>query len=42
MAQTPKQEKEKAEEGIAKARFFIDTFLGLKNRILFGPINDLL
>lgn len=40
MAQTPKEEKEKAEEAIAKARFFIDTIIGLKNRILFGPIND--
>ena len=40
MAQTPKEEKEKAEEAIAKARFFIDTILGIKNRILFGPIND--
>nr|WP_302578808.1 tRNA-binding protein [Methanobrevibacter arboriphilus] len=40
MDQTPKEEKEKAEEAIAKARFFIDTILGLKNRILFGEIND--
>lgn len=40
MSQTPKEEKEKAEEAIAKARFFIDTILGIKNRILFGPIND--
>jgi len=40
MAQTSKEEKEKSEEAIAKARFFIDTILGLKNRILFGPIND--
>ena len=38
--QTPKEEKEKAEEAIAKARFFIDTILGLKRRILFGPIAD--
>jgi len=40
IAQTPKEDKDKAEEAIAKARFFIDTILGLKNRILFGPIND--
>ncbi|MCL2687622.1 MAG: tRNA-binding protein [Methanobrevibacter sp.] len=40
MNQTPKEDKEKAEEAIAKARFFIDTILGLKNRILFGSIND--
>ena len=38
--QTPKEEKEKSEESIAKARFFIDTILGLKRRILFGPIAD--
>jgi len=38
--QTPKEEKEKAEEAIAKARFFIDIILGLKRRILFGPIAD--
>ncbi|MDR2967842.1 MAG: tRNA-binding protein [Methanobacteriaceae archaeon] len=38
--QTPKEEKEKVEESIAKARFFIDTILGLKRRILFGPIVD--
>jgi len=38
--QTPKEEKEKAEEAIAKTRFFLDTILGLKKRILFGPIAD--
>jgi uncharacterized protein len=40
MVQTPKEEKEKSEEAMAKTRFFIDTILGLKERILFGPIND--
>lgn len=38
--QTPKDEKEKTEEAIAKARFFIDTIFGLKRRILFGSIAD--
>ncbi|MCL2116277.1 MAG: tRNA-binding protein [Methanobrevibacter sp.] len=38
--QTPKEEKEKVEESLAKTRFFIDTILGLKRRILFGPIVD--
>ncbi|RBQ24249.1 Phenylalanine--tRNA ligase beta subunit [Candidatus Methanobinarius endosymbioticus] len=40
MSQTPKEDKEKVEEAIAKTRFFIDTISGIKNRILFGPIND--
>ncbi|KZX16273.1 methionine--tRNA ligase [Methanobrevibacter cuticularis] len=40
LEQTPKNDKEKSEEAIAKARFFLDTVLGLKKRILFGPIND--
>lgn len=38
--QAPKDEKEKTEEAVAKVRFFLDTILGLKNRLLFGEIND--
>lgn len=40
MYQTPKEEKEKVEEAISKVRFFIDTIVSIKNRILFGQIND--
>lgn len=35
-----KDEKEKTEESIAKVRFFLNTFGGLKKRISLGPIND--
>lgn len=35
-----KDEKEKTEESIAKVRFFLNTFGGLKQRISLGPIND--
>ena len=35
-----KEEREKTAENIAKVRFFIDTMLGLKNRLALGPIND--
>lgn len=27
-------------ENIAKVKFFLDTILGLKNRLALGPIND--
>ena len=37
---SPKEEREKTAENIAKVRFFIDTILGLKNRLALGPIND--
>ena len=36
----PKEEREKTAENIAKVRFFIDTMLGLKDRLALGPIND--
>lgn len=36
----PKDEREKTQENIAKVRFFIDTILGLKDRLALGPIND--
>ncbi len=35
-----KDEKEKTEESVAKVRFFLNTFGGLKKRISLGPIND--
>lgn len=37
---SPKDEREKTQENIAKVRFFIDTMLGLKDRLALGPIND--
>jgi len=37
---SPKEDKEKTAENIAKVRFFIDTLLGLKDRLALGPIND--
>ncbi|KZX17296.1 tRNA-binding protein [Methanobrevibacter filiformis] len=40
LRQTPKNEKHKAEESIAKIRFFLRTISGLKDRLNFGPIND--
>ena len=36
----PKDEKEKTSQNIAKVKFFIDTILGLKDRLALGPIND--
>ncbi len=36
----PKEDREKTAENIAKVRFFIDTLLGLKDRLALGPIND--
>ena len=33
-------EKEKTQENIAKVRFFLDTIIGLKERLALGPIND--
>lgn len=37
---TPKEDRQKTMENIAKVKFFIDTLLGLKNRLALGPIND--
>lgn len=36
----PKEDKEKTLENIAKVRFFLDSILGLKDRLALGPIND--
>ena len=36
----PKEEREKTQENIAKVRFFLDTIIGLKDRLALGPIND--
>ena len=36
----PKEEREKTEENIAKVQFFLNTILGLRKRLSFGPIND--
>ena len=36
----PKDEREKTEENIAKVKFFLETFLGLRNRFKFGAIDD--
>lgn len=35
-----KDEREKLDENIAKVKFFLDTFSGLRKRISLGPIND--
>ena len=35
-----KEDREKTQENIAKVRFFLDTILGLKDRLALGPIND--
>lgn len=40
MSNTPKEDREKTEENIAKVRFFLDTILGLRLRFKFGPIDD--
>ncbi|MCC7553574.1 MAG: tRNA-binding protein [Methanobacteriaceae archaeon] len=37
---SPKEDREKTIENIAKVKFFLDTILGLKNRLSLGPIND--
>lgn len=36
----PKEDREKTQENIAKVRFFLDTIIGLKDRLALGPIND--
>lgn len=36
----PKEERNKTIANIAKVRFFLDSILGLKNRLALGPIND--
>ena len=40
LSNAPKEDREKTLENIAKVRFFLDTILGLKNRLALGPIND--
>lgn len=40
ISNAPKEDKEKTMENVAKVRFFIDSVLGLKNRLALGPIND--
>jgi predicted RNA-binding protein with EMAP domain len=40
LSNAPKEDREKTQENIAKVRFFIDTLLGLKDRLALGPIND--
>ncbi len=40
MEGAPKEEKVKTESNIAKVQFFLNTILGLKNRLSYGPIND--
>jgi len=40
LSNSPKEEREKTQENIAKVRFFLDTIIGLKNRLALGPIND--
>ncbi len=40
LSNTPKEDKEKTQENIAKVRFFLDTIIGLKDRLALGPIND--
>lgn len=36
----PKEDKEKTIENVAKVRFFVDSILGLKDRLALGSIND--
>ena len=40
LSASPKDEKEKTLQNIAKVRFFINTILGIKDRLALGPIND--
>lgn len=40
ISNAPKEDKEKTMENVAKVRFFIDSVLGLKNRLALGPINE--
>ena len=39
ISNAPKEDKEKTMENVAKVRFFIDSVLGLKDRLALGPIN---
>ena len=40
LSNAPKEDREKTQENIAKVRFFLDTIIGLKDRLALGPIND--
>ena len=35
---TPKEDREKTQENIAKVRFFLDSIIGLKDRLSLGSI----
>jgi predicted RNA-binding protein with EMAP domain len=37
---SPKEDRTKTIENIAKVKFFLDIIFGLKNRLALGPIND--
>ena len=40
LSNAPKEDKLKTQENIAKVRFFLDTIIGLKDRLALGAIND--
>ena len=40
LSNAPKEDREKTQENLAKVRFFLDTIIGLKDRLALGPIND--
>ena len=40
LSNAPKEDREKTQENIEKVRFFLDTIIGLKDRLALGPIND--
>jgi hypothetical protein len=40
LSNAPKEDREKTQENIAKVRFFLDTIIGLKDRLALGAIND--
>ncbi|MBR6927429.1 MAG: tRNA-binding protein, partial [Methanobrevibacter sp.] len=40
LSNAPKEDRQKTQENIAKVRFFLDTIIGLKDRLALGPIND--
>ena len=40
LSNAPKEDRQKTQENIAKVRFFLDSIIGLKDRLALGPIND--
>lgn len=40
LSNAPKEDRKKTQENIAKVKFFLDTIIGLKDRLSLGPIND--